>query len=65
MDSCSRASALNMLSVGGNDEIKNSGAELRLNNKIKGIKRRCYVVFDIYRLFQRISLDLSVYAQVT
>ena len=34
-----------------------------LNNKIKVIKRRCYGVFDIDRLFQRISLDLSGYAQ--
>ena len=42
---------------------KNSGFIEGLNNKIKVIKRRCYGVFDIDRLFQRISLDLSGYAQ--
>jgi transposase len=44
---------------------KNSGFIEGLNNKIKVIKRRCYGVFDIDRLFQRISLDLSGYAQFT
>jgi transposase len=42
---------------------KNSGFIEGLNNKIKVIKRRCYGVFDIDRLFQRISLDLSGYVQ--
>lgn len=38
---------------------KNSGFIEGLNNKIKVIKRRCYGIFDINRLFQRISLDLN------
>jgi len=42
---------------------KNSGFIEGLNNKIKVIKRRCYGVFDIDRLFQRLSLDLSGYVQ--
>lgn len=40
---------------------KNSGFIEGLNNKIKVIKRRCYGIFDINRLFQRISLDLNGY----
>lgn len=36
---------------------KNSGFVEGLNNKIKIIKRRCYGIFDIKKLFQRISLD--------
>jgi transposase len=40
---------------------KNSGFIEGLNNKIKVIKRRCYGIFDIERLFQRISLDLNGY----
>ena len=40
---------------------KNSGFVEGLNNKIKVIKRRCYGIFDINRLFQRISLDLNGY----
>jgi transposase len=42
---------------------KNSGFVEGLNNKIKVIKRRCYGIFDIQRLFQRIKLDLSGYVQ--
>lgn len=42
---------------------KNSGFVEGLNNKIKVIKRRCYGIFDINRLFQRISLDLNGYEQ--
>ena len=42
---------------------KNSGFIEGLNNKIKVIKRRCYGIFDINRLFQRISLDLNGYEQ--
>jgi transposase len=34
-----------------------------LNNKIKVIKRRCYGIFNIKHLFQRIYLDLEGYAQ--
>ena len=40
---------------------KNSGFIEGLNNKIKVIKRRCYGIFDLTRLFQRITLDLSGY----
>ena len=40
---------------------KNSGFIEGLNNKIKVIKRRCYGIFDIDRLFQRILLDLNGY----
>jgi transposase len=40
---------------------KNSGFIEGLNNKIKVIKRRCYGVFDLTRLFQRITLDLTGY----
>jgi transposase len=40
---------------------KNSGFIEGLNNKIKVIKRRCYGIFNINRLFQRISLDLNGY----
>jgi len=39
----------------------NSGFVEGLNNKIKVIKRRCYGIFDIKNLFQRISIDLSGY----
>lgn len=42
---------------------KNSGFVEGLNNKIKVIKRRCYGIFDINRLFQRISLDLNGYGR--
>jgi transposase len=42
---------------------KNSGFIEGLNNKIKVIKRRCYGIFDINRLFQRIFLDLNGYAR--
>ncbi|ABW31731.1 hypothetical protein AM1_B0004 (plasmid) [Acaryochloris marina MBIC11017] len=31
------------------------------NNRVKVLKRRCYGIFDIERLFQRISLDLNGY----
>lgn len=40
---------------------KNSGFVEGLNNKIKVIKRRCYGIFKIDKLFQRISLDLNGY----
>ena len=42
---------------------KNSGFIEGLNNKIKVIKRRCYGILDINRLFQRISLDLTSYGR--
>jgi transposase len=41
---------------------KNSGFVEGLNNKIKVIKRRCYGIFKIENLFQRIFLDLEGYA---
>jgi len=40
---------------------KNSGFIEGLNNKVKVIKRRCYGIFNIEKLFQRISLDLEGY----
>ena len=50
------------------DEITNyfrnrntSGFVEGLNNKIKVIKRRCYGIFNVDHLFQRIYLDLRGY----
>jgi len=39
----------------------NSGFVEGLNNKIKVLKRRCYGIFNLPHLFQRISLDLEGY----
>ncbi len=39
----------------------NSGFVEGLNNKIKVLKRRCYGIFNIENLFQRMSIDLSGY----
>ncbi len=39
----------------------NSGFVEGLNNKIKVLKRRCYGIFDLKNLFQRISIDLAGY----
>lgn len=39
----------------------NSGFVEGLNNKIKVIKRRCYGIFNISNLFQRIFIDLEGY----
>lgn len=39
----------------------NSGFVEGLNNKIKVLKRRCYGIFDVENLFQRISIDLAGY----
>lgn len=39
----------------------NSGFVEGLNNKIKVLKRRCYGIFNLTHLFQRISLDLDGY----
>ena len=51
------------------DEITNyfvnrhtSGFVEGSNNKIKVIKRRCYGIFNIIHLFQRIFLDFEVYS---
>ena len=38
-----------------------SGFVEGLNNKLKVLKRRCYGIFNVARLFQRISLDLEGY----
>ncbi|MCJ7702710.1 MAG: transposase [Anaerolineales bacterium] len=50
------------------DEISNyfinrdsSGFVEGFNNKIKVLKRRCYGIFNIQHLFQRIYLDLEGY----
>lgn len=37
----------------------NSGFVEGLNNKIKVLKRRCYGIFNLSHLFQRLSLDLE------
>ena len=39
----------------------NSGFVEGLNNKIKVLKRRCYGIFNLAHLFQRLSLDLDGY----
>ncbi len=48
------------------DEISNyfidrnsSGFAEGLNNKIKVLKRRCYGIFNVTRLLQRLHLDVS------
>lgn len=53
------------------DEITNyfvgrrsSGFVEGLNNKIKVIKRRCYGIFNLKHLFQRIYLDLEGYSNL-
>lgn len=40
---------------------QSSGFVEGLNNKIKVIKRRCYGIFNVQHLFQRIELDLRGY----
>jgi len=40
---------------------RNSGFVEGLNNKIKVIKRRCYGIFRLDHLFQRITLDIQGY----
>jgi transposase len=40
---------------------ENSGFVEGFNNKVKVLKRRCYGVFNLQHLFQRISLDLQGY----
>lgn len=42
----------------------NSGFVEGLNNKIKVIKRRCYGIFNLKHLFQRIQLDLNWLEQI-
>jgi transposase len=40
---------------------ENSGFVEGLNNKVKVLKRRCYGIFNLKHLFQRIFLDLNGY----
>ena len=40
---------------------RTSGFMEGLNNKIKVLKRRCYGIFNLEHLFQRLFLDLSGY----
>ncbi len=42
-------------------ERHNSGFVEGLNNKIKVIKRRCYGIFNVAHLYQRIVIDLAGY----
>jgi transposase len=42
-------------------ERSNSGFVEGLNNKIKVLKRRCYGIFNLSHLFQRLFLDLEGY----
>ena len=42
---------------------KNSGFVEGLNNKIKVVKRRCYGIFNVGHLFQRLFIDLVGYEQ--
>jgi transposase len=43
------------------DNRENSGFVEGLNNKIKVLKRRCYGIFNLKHLYQRIYLDLNGY----
>ena len=50
------------------DEIANyflegwtSGFVEGFNNRVKVLKRRCYGIFDVKRIFQRLSLDIDGY----
>jgi transposase len=38
-----------------------SGCVEGFNNRVKVLKRRCYGIFDVGRLFQRLTLDLHGY----
>ena len=40
---------------------ENSGFVEGFNNKVKVLKRRCYGIFNLKHLFQRIYLDLHGY----
>ena len=35
------------------------------NNRVKVLKRRCYGIFDVYHLFQRLTLDIHGYQRFT
>jgi transposase len=42
-------------------ERQTSGFVEGFNNRIKVLKRRCYGIFDVERIFQRLTLDISGY----
>ena len=42
-------------------ERQTSGFVEGFNNRIKVLKRRCYGIFDVKRIFQRLTLDLQGY----
>ena len=44
-------------------ERLSSGFVEGFNNRAKVLKRRCYGIFDVGRLFQRLTLDLNGYEQ--
>ena len=39
----------------------NSGFVEGFNNRVKVLKRRCYGIFDVDRIFQRLTLDINGY----
>jgi transposase len=42
-------------------ERQTSGFVEGFNNRIKVLKRRCYGIFDVKCLFQRLTLDVNGY----
>jgi transposase len=40
-------------------ERQSSGFVEGFNNRIKVLKRRCYGIFDVKRIFQRLTLDVN------
>ena len=42
-------------------ERNSSGFVEGFNNRVKVLKRRCYGIFDVKRLFQRLTLDIQGY----
>jgi transposase len=42
-------------------ERQTSGFVEGFNNRVKVLKRRCYGIFDVGRIFQRLTLDISGY----
>ncbi len=43
------------------DDRQTSGFVEGFNNRVKVLKRRCYGIFDVGRIFQRLHLDLEGY----
>jgi transposase len=35
----------------------------KFNNRVKVLKRRCYGIFDVGRIFQRLTLDILGYGR--